>query len=245
LNLYLLRHGETEFSRGDRFCGSIDAPLTTEGRRMAEKFARVYGDIPWRAIVTSTRARTIDTAAPVGERAGVVPICDARLDEICYGAWQGLSKAEAQAHDAERYARWRRDPTVGPPAGESPVEVCRRALAAIEELQAQHADGNVLVVSHKTVLRLIVCQLLGVELRHYRERVAWPTGAVSLLGLGPDGAIARVLGDVAHLAVREPPRPAMRELGAARARHPRIVTGHPARCGRVHHRATAAGTNTT
>jgi len=244
LNLYLLRHGETEFSRRDRFCGSIDAPLTPEGRRMAEKFARVYGDLPWQAIVTSTRTRTIDTAAPVAEFAGVAPICDPRLDEICYGAWQGLSKAEAQAHDAERYARWRRDPTVGPPAGESPLDVCNRALTAIEDLQAQYADGNVLVVSHKTVLRLLVCKLLGVDLRHYRERVAWPTGAVSLLGLGPDGAIARVLGDVAHLALREPPRPSFRELGAMRVRHPRIVTGHPHRCGRVHRRA-AAGTDTT
>jgi probable phosphoglycerate mutase len=245
LNLYLLRHGETEFSRRDRFCGSIDASLTPEGRRMAEKFARVYGELPWRAIVTSTRSRAIETAAPVAERAGVIPIHDPRLDEICYGAWQGLSKAEAQAHDAERYALWRRDPTVGPPDGESPIEVCQRALAAIEDLQAQHTDGNVLVVSHKTVLRLLVCKLLGVDLRHYRDRVAWPAAAVSLLELGPDGAMARVLGDVSHLTMREPPRAAMRELGAMRVRHPRIVTGHPARCGRVHHRAAAAGSTTT
>ncbi len=245
LNLYLLRHGETEFSRRDRFCGSIDAPLTVEGRKMAERFAQVYGDVPWRAIVTSTRARAIDTAAPVAWRAGVVPTRDPRLDEICYGAWQGLSKAEARAHDAERYALWRVDPTVGPPEGESPVEVCDRALAAVEALQAEHADGNVLIVSHKTVLRLLVCKLLGLELRHYRERVAWPTGAVSHLGLGPEGAIARVLGDVAHLALRDSPRPAFRELGSLRVRHPRIVAGHPHRCGRVHRRATAAGTNTT
>jgi broad specificity phosphatase PhoE len=198
---------------------------------MAEQFAQVYGDLPWRAIVTSTRTRTIDTAAPVAARAGLLPVCDPRLDEIQYGAWQGMSKLEAQAHDGERYARWRVDPTVGPPGGESPVAVCDRAVAAIAALQAAHADGNVLVVSHKTVLRLIVCKLLGLELRHYRERVAWPTGAVSLLGLGPEGAIARVLGDVAHLTTtpltQEAAIPlAVARLGAtARARHRRFGGG--------------------
>jgi broad specificity phosphatase PhoE len=241
LNLYLLRHGETEFSRRDRFCGSIDAPLTREGREMAKRFARVYGDIPWRAIVTSTRTRAIDTAAPVAARAGLTPIRDARLDEIRYGAWQGMSKAEAQAHDAERYARWRVDPTVGPPGGETPFDVCTRALAAVDELASRYEDGNILIVSHKTVLRLVVCRLLGVDLRHYRERVAWPTGAVSLLGLGPQGAIARVLGDVAHLAVRPAERPAPRAQRAMRVRPARFVGGAAQAGGRARRRA-AAGT---
>src|SRR4029079_17520100 len=51
LNLYLLRHGETEFSRGDRFCGDIDAPLTSVGALMGHKFADAYGDLSWRAII--------------------------------------------------------------------------------------------------------------------------------------------------------------------------------------------------
>jgi broad specificity phosphatase PhoE len=212
---------------------------------MAEQFAQVYGDLPWRAIVTSTRSRTIATAAPVAARAGLIPVCDPRLDEIQYGAWQGMSKTEAQAHDPERYARWRVDPTVGPPGGEPPVAVCERALAAIAALQAAHADGNVLVVSHKTVLRLIVCKLLGLDLRHYRERVAWPTGAVSLLGLAPEGAIARVLGDVAHLATpltQEPSLPLLAAgLGAAaRAHRTRVGAGQAVRRGRARTRAAAA-----
>ena len=216
---------------------------------MAEQFAQADGDFPWRAIVTSTRARTIDTAAPVAARAGLLPACDPRLDDIQYGAWQGMSKLEAQAHDAERYALWRVDPTVGPPGGESPVAVCDRAVDAIAALQAEHAEGNVLVVSHKTVLRLIVCKLLGLDLRHYRERVAWPTGAVSQLGLGPDGAIARVLGDVAHLTTtlaQEPSIPmAAARLGeTARARHHRFGAGQVQRHGRPRGRAAVAGGNT-
>src|SRR4029079_1814104 len=89
LNLYLLRHGETEFSRSDRFCGDIDAPLTAAGQLMAERFADAYGDRRWRAIVTSTRRRTITTAAPTAERAGMVVRRDPRLDEMFFGGWQG------------------------------------------------------------------------------------------------------------------------------------------------------------
>ena len=60
-----------------------------------------------------------------------------------------------------------------------------RAFAAIDDLRARYDAGNVLVVSHKTVLRLVFCQLLNIELRRYRECVDWPTGAVSVLELGP------------------------------------------------------------
>src|SRR5262245_4182281 len=85
LNLYLLRHGETEFSRNDRFCGDIDAPLTAAGIRMGEQFADAYGGLRWRAIVTSTRRRTVATAAPLAARTGLSIVRDGRLDEMYFG----------------------------------------------------------------------------------------------------------------------------------------------------------------
>jgi probable phosphoglycerate mutase len=199
LNLYLLRHGETEFSRGDRFCGDIDAPLTEAGARMGDAFAAAYGDLRWRAIVTSTRRRTIATAAPLAERVGLPILRDSRLDEMYFGAWQGLTKREAGTRDPLRYARWREDPTVGAPAGESPFEVSVRAVAAIDDLRARYESGNVLVVSHKTVLRLLLCRLLNVELRRYRDCVDWPVGAVSVLEIGPCHAVPRCVADERHL----------------------------------------------
>ena len=90
LSLYLLRHGETEFSQQDRFCGRIDAPLTAGGRAMATLFAATYGKLDWKAIVTSTRVRAIDSAAPLATLTGIDPCADQRLDEMHYGAWQGL-----------------------------------------------------------------------------------------------------------------------------------------------------------
>lgn len=199
LKLYLLRHGETEFSRGDRFCGDIDAPLTVAGARMGERFADAYGHLPWRAIVTSTRRRTIATAAPLAARAGLTIRRDGRLDEMYFGDWQGLTKKEAAVRNPDRYARWRLDPTVGAPSGESPFDVSARAVLAIDDLRTRYDSGNVLVVSHKTVLRLLLCRLLNLELRRYRECVDWTTGAVSVLELGPCHAVAHAIADDTHL----------------------------------------------
>lgn len=199
LKLYLLRHGETEFSRGDRFCGNIDAPLTDAGRLMGEQFAAAYARVPWRAIVTSTRQRAHATAAPLAARTQTGIRRDPRLDEIFYGAWQGLTKSQARARDPGHFLRWRRDPTIGPPAGESPLEVGERAMAAIDDLRARYESGNVLVVSHKTVLRIVLSRILDLDLRRYRDNIDWRVGAVTVLELGPGHARIVIMGDVSHL----------------------------------------------
>jgi probable phosphoglycerate mutase len=203
LSLYLLRHGETEFSHDDRFCGRIDAPLTVEGHEMATLFAAAYGHLGWRAIITSTRARAIDSAAPLAAMTGVEASADPRLDEMHYGAWQGLSKDEAALRDREYFARWLQDPSIGPPLGESPRDVAIRAAAAIEELRHHHAEGNVLIVSHKALLRILVSGLIGNELRHYRCGPTWPAGAVTQIDFGSGGPSVRRFADVAHLETRD------------------------------------------
>jgi broad specificity phosphatase PhoE len=230
LNLYLLRHGETEFSRGDRFCGDIDAPLTPAGARMGELFADAYGGVPWRAIVTSTRRRTVATAEPIAVRARIQIRRDARLDEMFFGDWQGLTKREAAARDPVRYGLWRQDPTIGPPSGESPFEVSARAVAAIDDLRARYDGGNVLVVSHKTVLRVLYCRLLNIDLQRYRDHIDWPTGAVSLIELAPCHAVARCIADARHLnSFPETGRDLIgEELARRRQPDAEIVGGDPA-----------------
>jgi alpha-ribazole phosphatase len=199
LSLYLLRHAETDFSRQDRFCGHIDAPLTEIGRQMAACFADAYGRLPWRAVYTSTRARTVGTAEPLATRAAAVSRRDPALDEIYYGHWQGRTKAEIAASDPERYRRWLRDPTVGAPGGESVFDVRARVLGAVDQIRRRYDDGNVLVVSHKTTLRVLVCSLLDIDLARYRDRVAQPVCGVTLIELRPQGPMLRGLGDLGHL----------------------------------------------
>lgn len=189
LTLHLLRHGETELSRQDRFCGMLDAELTRDGHRMAEAFAAQWtrhasGPI-WRAIYISTRRRAMETAAPFAAALGKVPIVDRGLDEINYGSWQGRTKDEVERNDPAGFRRWLADPMQGAPDGESVIEVARRARDVVEGIRYLHAtddrSGDVLLVGHKTWLRLLVCQLTGVELRLYRDRIPQPVAAHTVL----------------------------------------------------------------
>jgi broad specificity phosphatase PhoE len=203
LSLYLLRHGETAFSHHNRFCGRIDAPLTHEGREMAAAFAGAYAAVPWTGIVTSSRTRTIDTATPIAARVGVELRRDERLDEMSYGDWQGLSKAEAAARDPEHFARWLQDPSIGAPRGELPDDVAARALRAIGDVRDRHPHGNVLVVSHKAVLRIVLCRLLRLDLREYRS-IDWPVAAVTRVDLEDDRVSLHTFADVSHLTGARP-----------------------------------------
>lgn len=195
--LYLLRHGETEFSRHDRFCGDIDATLTATGLAMADAFAAAHREIEWRAIVTSTRRRTMQTAAPIAETAALAPLVDARLDEIFYGDWQGRSKQEVAARDVHRYRLWLDNPALGVPGGEPVAAVADRALALVSDLGGRFDDGNLLLVGHKTVLRTLICRLTGLDLRHYRK-VPQPVGGITEIHLGPEPRVQRI-GDVSYL----------------------------------------------
>ncbi len=201
LSLYLLRHGETAFSHHNRFCGRIDAPLTAEGRAMAAAFADAYAGVPWDAILTSSRTRTVDTATPIAARVGLEVRRDLRLDEMSYGDWQGLSKTEAAARDPLHFARWLEDPSIGAPGGELPRDVAARAMAAIDDLRARHPRGNVLVVSHKAALRILFCRLLGVDVRRYRT-VDWPVAGVTRIDLDGDALSLRMFADTSHLSGR-------------------------------------------
>jgi probable phosphoglycerate mutase len=213
LSLYLLRHGETDFSREDRFCGRIDAPLTDIGREMAACFAEMYGGLDWRAIFTSTRQRAVGTAEPLATRISLPIRREAGLDEMDYGEWQGRWKGEVAATDRERYRAWRQDPTIGAPGGESVFEVHARAARVVDEIRARYDHGNVLVVSHKTTLRVLVCGLLGVDLKHHRDRIAQPVCGLHVVEIQADGPALRALGDVTHL----PPWLRARALGHEKA----------------------------
>jgi probable phosphoglycerate mutase len=207
LTLHLLRHGETELSREDRFCGAIDADLTDAGRRMAQAFtacwARHLTRPAWRAIYTSERRRTIETAAPFAGAIGLSPIVDRGLDEINYGSWQGRTKEEIARAEPMAFRRWLADPTVGVPGGESAHDVARRAREVLARIQAAHAEdggaADILIVGHKTWLRLLVCLLTGVELRLYRERIPQPVAGHSVLELDGRGWSLRRLADRSHL----------------------------------------------
>lgn len=201
LSLYLLRHGQTELSREDNFCGSgLDPELTPEGLQMAQAFAISYRSKSWSAVYCSSLRRSIATAQPLCDALGNAMQVRAGLNEIAYGKWEGLSKATVERDYHDDYISWLADPAWhAPTGGELAITVARRSLQVIDEIKQQYPNGNVLVVSHKATIRIVLCGLLGIDVGRFRYRLGCPVGSVSVVEFSLAGPLIHSLADRSHL----------------------------------------------
>ena len=200
LKIYLLRHGETEYSQRGAYCGALDAELTTEGHQMAQAFAKAYRSIPWTEVYVSPMKRAIATAQPLCDTAGLSMQIRDGLREISYGAWEDREQEDVRLHHEQDYIRWQTDPAWNPPTGgETAIQIAARALPVITEIESSHKDGNVLVVSHKATIRIILCSLLGIDVGRYRDRINAPAASLSVVKFGTYGPMLEVLGDRGYM----------------------------------------------
>ncbi len=202
LTLYLLRHGQTELSREDNFCGSgLDPELTPDGLKMAAAFADAYRTESWQAIYSSGLQRAINTARPVCDAIGITLQARDGLNEIAYGAWEGLSKERVEEVYPDDYRSWLVDPSRhAPTGGELATGVAQRALRVVEEIKQEHSGGCVLAVSHKATIRIMLCILLGIDVGQFRYRLGCPVGSVSIVEFTSHGPLLQVLADRTHLS---------------------------------------------
>lgn len=206
--LYLVRHGATPSTTEDRFSGGLNVNLSDEGRAQVEQLARRLSEVNITAAYASPLDRTMETAHIIAKPHGLAPIKRDGLREVTHGHWEGLSRAEVEEKFPEEYAAWEADPfTFAPEGGESGLVVMARALPVIREIVVSHTDKNVLVVSHKATLRLIVSSLLGFDARGYRDRLDQAPACLNVLDF-KDAVHARLMlfNDISHYA-DHPPRP--------------------------------------
>ncbi len=200
LNLYLLRHGETTYSRTGAHCGWIDPDLTPAGLQMAESFANVYKNVQWNAVYSSPMKRALATAEPICKMLHIQPETRIGLKEIHYGEWEGQTLATVLEKYPENYQRWKSEPAWNAPAGgETGLQVANRALGVVAEITQSYPSGDVLIVAHKATIRIILCNLLGIEQGRYRDRLDIPACSVSIVAMGKGGPMLKSLGDRYHL----------------------------------------------
>ncbi|MFN2512758.1 MAG: histidine phosphatase family protein [Pyrinomonadaceae bacterium] len=202
LTLYLLRHGQTELSREDNFCGAgLDPELTQQGWEMARAFTNAYSSKAWSAIYSSNLRRSVGTAQLLSEALNKEIEVRADLREIAYGKWEGMTKQSVAEDYHDDYVSWLADPAWhAPTGGELAVMIARRGLRVIEEIKNQFADGNVLIVSHKATIRIILCSLLGIDVGRFRYRLVCPVGSVSVVEFTSHGPLLHALADRSHLS---------------------------------------------
>lgn len=196
LRIYFLRHGETEYSQRGTYCGALNPELTPQGSLMANAFADAYRSIVWADVYVSPMKRAIATAQPLCETLGLTMQIREGLREISYGAWEDRGQEDVRLRHEQDYLRWLAEPAWNPPTGgETSVQVANRALPIITEIESKYQSGNVLVVSHKATIRIILCSLMGIDLGRYRDRIDAPAASISIVKFDNHGPMLEALGD--------------------------------------------------
>ncbi|WP_223649157.1 histidine phosphatase family protein [Hymenobacter psoromatis] len=165
--LYLLRHGQTDFNVQGIVQGSgINSDLNDRGRAQAAQFWEVYQDVPFDRMYTSKLKRTQQSVQQFIDK-GIPHESYPALNEISWGTREGTRiTPEEDIEYARVLAAWRvGDDHARLPGGESPAQVAARQRPFIELLRSRPQDEMVLVCLHGRALRVLLCQLLGYPLR--------------------------------------------------------------------------------
>jgi ribonuclease H / adenosylcobalamin/alpha-ribazole phosphatase len=155
--LLLLRHGQTQLSVQRRYSGRGNPVLNEVGWRQAGLAARYIakrGGIA--TVISSPLQRAYDTATTAARALGLDVTVDDDVIETDFGAWEGLTFAEAAERDPELHRRWLQDTSVAPPSGESFDDVLLRVLRARGRIMAGYEGETVLMVSHVTPIKMLL-----------------------------------------------------------------------------------------
>jgi broad specificity phosphatase PhoE len=184
--LILIRHGETEWSRAGRHTGRTDVPLTDAGLAAAARLAPAVAERPVAAAFTSPASRARQTADLAG-------LADARVDpdlqEWDYGGYEGLTSVQISASHPG-WSLWRDGIIPGDAAhpGETAQQVGTRADAVLSRTRPLLADGDVALVAHGHLLRILTARWLGLAPDGGRL-FRLDTGTLSLLGTEHDDPV--------------------------------------------------------
>lgn len=161
--IVLIRHGQTEWNRVERFRGRADIPLNETGLSQADATGkRVAAE--WRpaAVYSSPLSRAVKTAEAVAERTDLTVSTHPGLLDIDYGEWQGLTPEEAQERWPKQIEAWFTSPGEARiPGGETLEDLRRRVMPAVKELADRHAGQTIALVGHTVVNRIILLGALG------------------------------------------------------------------------------------
>ena len=169
--IYLLRHGQTDWNLQGRWQGHADIPLNAVGLEQAVRLAQTLSACGLQAIYASDLQRARQTAEALAQVTGLSVVVDARLREVNQGEWQGLPMAEIR----QRYRRGYqdlKDPTLfAPPGGESLRQLCDRLLSSIQEIAIHHPDQRVAVVSHGFAVAVLLAHFQELPLMQAWEMI--------------------------------------------------------------------------
>ena len=150
--IVLVRHGETDWNRDNRFQGHADPPLNDTGREQARVLATELSTESFAAVYTSPLRRAAETATILAGALQIDAVPEGSLMEVDVGSWSGLTRTEVEARFPEGFARWL-EYGRGWDDGETYDELGARVVSGLADIATRHPGGVVLAVTHGGPIR--------------------------------------------------------------------------------------------
>jgi len=197
--LILVRHGDTELNSAERYWGHSDVKLSAAGLSQAERLRDRLATEKIAAVYSSDLQRALVTAEIIASKHRLAVITCVELREVNFGKLEGLTFAEVNQLYPEVTRFWFGEVSeLQYPGGESFSGLNNRVSNFISRLKKHNSEETILIVAHSGPLRIIVCHLLGVDIRHWRQ-FHLELASFSILDTYPQGAILILFNDVSHL----------------------------------------------
>ncbi len=176
--IVVLRHGQTEWSLSGQHTSVTDLPLLPEGEEQARRLRGQFGDRHFVAVWVSPRLRARRTA----ELAGLTPTAtDDDLVELDYGGYEGRTTAAISEEMGRTWSIWVDGTIPGDTPGETLQDVGVRVDRVLDRARPLLEDGDVMLVAHGHVLRILTARWLQLEPRA-GALLALPAGSYGVLG---------------------------------------------------------------
>jgi len=182
MELYLVRHGETESNKERRYQGWTESPLSKKGIAQAEKAGFFLGGQKIEGLYCSDLQRAVNTARVIGALSGLKPEVTDLLREINFGQWEGLTYDEIEDGWGSSIRLWLDDPfNKAAPGGETLGQVCERMKNFLGRLSDQFSDGQrIVAVSHGGSIRALLYHVLDLDKKSFWD-IKIDNASVSLI----------------------------------------------------------------
>lgn len=165
--LLLVRHGETQWNKEERFIGISDVPLNEEGRRQAEALSERLAGESIDIIYSSEMKRSVETAQIIAQVHGMRVVVEPRLREVSYGDWEGLTAGEVEERTGVRFPSRFDAPQVPFPSNSSVTTGMLDVRNFLDDILASPEDRTILLVGHGVSFQMILYAVLDIPSRNH------------------------------------------------------------------------------
>jgi alpha-ribazole phosphatase len=196
--IYLIRHGETANAGQVCFNGHFDVDVSPQGRKQFQSISDSLKGFSIKTIYSSDLKRTRICAEIVSAPHGLKPIAFPELRELSFGEWEGMSVDEVnRKYPNQLNDRLKNIEIFSVEGGETFRQLQERVIPKFEKIVAAHPSGNIVIVAHGGVNRIILGHVLGIPMANI-FRIQQDYGAINVLQFYENNAVAELIGGTYH-----------------------------------------------